>query len=795
MELEYKDVFLRAKFSHEVYPSSKTGIPYLIGLCSEDNTTKEFTIKGEMLRPDIGEKYRLYGEFKFDKKYNKDAFHFYTFEIIVKNTRSGLSDYLCRYVDDLGKVRSQQIVDHFGAADCLKILRENPARIREIKGIGPATVKAIIEHFENGLCPVDPVAYASIYSLVSNTSASRKVVIDIINDYGASASDVIRKNPYILLNYSGIGWSTVDDIAVNKIEYDYNGIERNRGAILECLRRYASQQGDTLVEKVDLECTTSKELKVNYTKESLQSLINDNTVKEIVSGEKRKRKSYSLRSLWDIEKEIAYRLKLLIDSADRTPVKYDTTGLDKEQIDACKFISENPICLLIGPPGTGKTTTITKVIETLNSNGDQVVFACPTGKAAKRASEVLNQWIPGNNVQISTIHKALAPALFGAELGVPEEHAKFGRDRNRFSFTHNEDNPIPMTHGIVDESSMVDVNLLLDFLRAVPPGARLVFVGDQNQLPSVGPGACLRDMIDGGIPTFSLIKPRRNSGRIVHACHAVKDGRFPVPSRTLNLSKGENLFHIELSDMDEIAQEILDLHDSTDRDPVWDIQVISPQNDSLPIACENLNNLLSKKLNPKGYVSEFQSKYDKYRIGDKIVRTKNGFVELMVPSEIDPSSLEDEFDFDSFPDFSWKGNDYFINKTYVVNGDMGTVLDVNKFGSKYFVIVQFRNPDRLCRIPVSESNIAPAFAMTVHKAQGSGFPVVICPVHNSFYWNRYTESGLWHREMLFTILSRGIDVVITVGESSAIEAAVSRKTIDKRKTNLSQFIREELSHA
>jgi len=801
VELESKDVYLTKRLYWQVGPNSNSGVPFLVGLCAPSDATDHFIIKGEMIRPEIGERYRLWGEWKDDPKYNGKSFHFHSFEIVSQNTVSGLSEYFKRYVPELGKVRSVQIIEHFGPENCLKILRENPFRLKELPGIGTAIVEAIDRHFKEDLCGIDPAAYASVSDLLTTPGepAPRRAISEIVKDFGSSAMTVIRNDPYLLLDYSGLGWKTVDRIAIKKLKYESKGLSRHRAAILEILQKFADD-GDTIVDSVDLECKASKELNVNFSKEAIKSLIDDKSIEEFSIELKngRKRKSYSLRELWDAEKEIAWRLRELIDSCPDSLPEIDTTGLEDEQIEACKFIRNHPVSLLIGPPGTGKTTSITKVIETLYRHGHKIIFTAPTGKAAKRASEVLNQWIPGNDIKVCTIHKALAPERFGSDLGVPEEHAKFGRERERFTFGHNEEFPMEMTDGITDEVSMEDVDLLLKYLRAVMPGTRLIFVGDENQLPSVGPGAVLRDMIAGGIPTFRLVKPRRNSGRIVKACHAVKDGRIYTPSKVLDLSIGENLFHMEIKGDERIAHEVVALHDCTDRNPMWDIQVISPQNDRLPIACENLNNLLSRKLNPKGFISEHQNKWDKFRVGDKIVRTKNGFVDLMVPahglSADDPYFAEEleDFSFDDAADFRWKGKDYYINKTYVVNGDIGQVLAVEKIYGKRYVIVEFKNPYRLCCLPAGESHIAPAYCITCHKAQGSGFPVVILPVSNTFHWNNYTQSGLWCREMFYTEISRGIDVVITVGEFSAIEAAIGRKTIDKRKTNLARFIKQEM---
>lgn len=773
---------------HDVSVGSHSGIPTLIGSCYSCSTEYKMTVIGEIYNPVVGERYRLWGEWRDNPKYRSRDFHFHSFEVISENSIPGIVDYFARYVPELGAKLSRQIADHFGAENCLKIVRTSPGRLKEIKGIGPHIVNAIIEHFDQNSCPVDPETYASVYNLFSEDRPPNKIIIKIINDFGSSAFDIIKENPYILLGYAGVGWTTVDRIAIKKLKYKSDGIERQISAINEIMTK-CSNDGDTVVDLVDIECRASKELGVNLKKESLQEAVKQGNIVEISTplANGRTKKQFAIADLWNAEQEIAHRLKMLSDSVPDDLPEIDTTGLDDEQIEACEFIRRNPVCILTGPPGTGKTVSITKVVETLHRLGT-VVFVAPTGKAAKRAGEVLDKWIPNNDVLPSTIHRALSPVVIGGDLGIPQENAKFGRERERFAFSHHEENPIPLDFAIADEVSMIDVPLFLSFLRAIPHGARLILVGDENQLPSVGPGATLRDMIAGGVPTFSLVKPRRNSGMIVLACHSVKDGKVPQMADEIDLENGKNIFHFESPKMEQSAQIIVDLHDCTDRDKMWDLQIISPQNGKLPVACENLNNLLSAKLNPKGKRSELQSKYDKWKIGDKIVRTKNAFVDQMVPNFETGEDLS-FVDFDC--DFIWNEKPYSLSKTYIVNGDIGQVKDVIKFSRNRYVIVQFRNPDRLCCLPASEAYIDPAYCTTCHKAQGSGFPVVILPVHNAFHWNSRTDTGLWCRELFFTEVSRGIDLVITVGEFSAIRAAVSRKTIHKRKTSLASFINKE----
>jgi exodeoxyribonuclease V alpha subunit len=352
---------------------------------------------------------------------------------------------------------------------------------------------------------------------------------------------------------------------------------------------------------------------------------------------------------------------------------------------------------------------------------------------------------------------------------------------------------------------MIDVELMAATLRAVAPGTALVVVGDAHQLPSVGPGSVLRDLCVCGLPTVELTEVRRNAGRIVRACHAIKDGRVPAPASRVDLSDGseDNWVHIEIDDPEAIAAEIVERHESVRRkaeaaraegrapafDPVWDMQVVTPQRARLPIACENLNALLSARLNPKaalaagvggfGDTAE-DARRPPFSVGDKVIRTKNGEAdEMTAPPE------------GGRVDWHWGGGRWAFAPCEVVNGDMGTVMDVviDPDAGEAWVVARLRNPDRLVRLPYGDSHLQQAYAITCHKAQGSGFPYVIVPVHHSFYWDDRAKRGLFNREWIYTAISRSEKLLVTIGQSDAIRAAVGRPTVHRRRTRLVEFYR------
>jgi len=295
--------------------------------------------------------------------------------------------------------------------------------------------------------------------------------------------------------------------------------------------------------------------------------------------------------------------------------------LTPEQQSAVTMVQEHPVSILTGAPGVGKTYTCKAIIQKAREAKQSVSLAAPSGKAAKRLSEATDR-------PASTIHKLLEAQM----------------DNGTFFFKRDEKNPLSANLIILDEVSMVSNQLMCDFLKAVPCGTTVLFVGDQYQLPSVGPGAVLRDFLASGkIPHVELTEIQRNSGDIVESCHLIKDGKFYTPSPELDLDRGMNLRHIEARSPAQIKQIIKELVvtrlPARGFDPIWDIQVLSPTNTMTDVSCRSLNIMLQKELNPNSPVDGII-----FRKGDKVINTKNGQV----------------------------------GDTYIVNGDMGLVLDIDR---------------------------------------------------------------------------------------------------------------------
>ncbi|WP_406698543.1 AAA family ATPase [Singulisphaera sp. Ch08] len=773
MSLECLDVTLHKTVYHKTNANDPAGVPFLIG-----KTTSGQSIKGPMRKPVELQTYRLWGDWQPQKGY-EPAFVFVHHEPIVEQSESGFAQYLSTFVDGLGPIKSRAIVDEYGM-DSLKVLRENPDDALKIKGITPEIVESIRNHFAENQ-QVDPIAYSKLIELFKGHKIPKRIIRFLLRDWGSDAPAKVQELPYMLLAYPGLGWKTVDAFALS-VGYPQEGQARHVAALVEAMEKIAGD-GHTVASRTEVNEIAFSLVGGLPNDEAWTKAENDRLIVHNYYED-----NYSLPKIAEAERTIAERLALLARTAIPLPFSLDDDGLLAGQQAAMRLVEQHGVVVVSGAPGVGKTHAVTKAISGCVKHGLRGIrFVAPTGKAAKRAAELLERALPGSGIVSSTVHRALGPIPSQEPEGVPSEVAKSGRGRGAFTFSRNEENPIEAQIIVCDEASMLDVLLGADLLRAIAPGTRLIFVGDPNQLPSVGAGSVLRDMIDAGIPTATLTEVQRNCGTIVRACHDILKGKPPTPADKVDLDAGNNWIHVELSKPEEIAETIVNLHKSTKTfDPVWDMQVISPEKAKAGVGCNNLNRLLSDALNTwKGH---HQSKADddeqggyepSFVCGDKVVRTKNGLCDLMTVMSDDD---------DDRPDWTWGNQRFRLSETDIVNGDMGDVVDICKARGETYVVVDFVSPRRRCRLPFMGNHLIAAYAMTCHKAQGSGFPYVVLPVHNSFFYDEKKGIGMWNREMIYTLFSRAERFLVTVGPRAAIESAVKRPTVGRRQTRLKSLI-------
>ncbi|MBF0474552.1 MAG: AAA family ATPase [Deltaproteobacteria bacterium] len=419
---------------------------------------------------------------------------------------------------------------------------------------------------------------------------------------------------------------------------------------------------------------------------------------------------------------------------------------DKQQA-AVDMVKASPISILTGGPGTGKTTACKAILAWAAEKRLAVSCCAPSGKAAKRMTEATGH-------QASTIHSLLGAQMFNGH----------------FTYSYDEYHELECDLLIVDETSMVSNDLMADLLRAVNLNTRVLLVGDQDQLPSVGAGAVLRDLLTyDQIPHVELDLPQRNTGDIVAACHRIKRGRSYSFSDSIDLENGKNLLHFEIDDPEEILNAIVTI--VADRlplrgfDPVWDVQVISPTNEKGRLSCMDINLALQQRLNPNAQKITQEDKYS-FFLNDKVIQTKNKRTDVSVMVQM-----------------PWDEAPYRETRPgYIVNGDIGRVVEANPEEKQ--LIINFFTPDRRVKIPSAAQNeLLLSYCLTCHRMQGSEAPVVIIPVHKS-------NSFLMDRSWIYTAISRAQTICITIGQFSVIETAIDKKTANQRITRLPQRLQK-----
>jgi exodeoxyribonuclease V alpha subunit len=437
--------------------------------------------------------------------------------------------------------------------------------------------------------------------------------------------------------------------------------------------------------------------------------------------------------------------------------------LTDEQLSAVEMVKANKVGVLTGGPGTGKTTTVNEILNWADSQRMTMAMAAPTGKAAKRMTEATGR-------EASTIHRLLAGEMRG----------------DKFVFAMDENCPLHVDLLVVDEVSMVTSELMADLLRAVrADGTRVLIVGDEGQLPSVGPGAVLRDILSSGIvPHTRLTKIHRNSGEIVRSCHKISSGKVYAPCAELDPGAGKNLRHVEIDSPDRIAEIVRKIvaerMPERGYDPIWDVQVISPMNSRTCLSCDALNTVLQDCLNPAAAAVEAGNdagtgngvgngngdtkKLGPWRVGDKVIQVKNGSIKN--------------------GDREGKLSEFTEEKIPVVNGDMGRVIHLENKQ----MVVEFFDPTRIAVMSRAKNDLLLAYAVTCHRMQGSEAPVVIVPVHTVF-------GPFLTRSWIYTAISRAKEICITVGRFRAIAGAIGRHDGGSRRTRLAERLMDEMIDA
>lgn len=685
-----------------------------------------------------------------------------TYRVIPPENSQAMLRYLASgAVKGIGQALAARIVKRFGD-DTLRIMDEEPERLAEIKGISERKAREIAAYMAEKRELRDAMLFLQQYGVTN------RVALKIWKTYGARMYEVLRENPYQLAeDIYGIGFATADEIAA-RVGISTQSEFRIRSGILYTLSMTLSE-GSSYLPREILMSRAAELLKVP---DELIGLQLDNLVVERQVRICRKKGEVQIYSnaAWREEQQIARMLADLesepVRHGARDPEtvlaeleKEENLELDQLQREAVLMAAEHAILIISGGPGTGKTTTINTIIRYFRKENLEFLLAAPTGRAAKRMTEAT-----GNEAM--TIHRLLGVRAVreeGEDAFAPDPGFA-GRGSGGYSyFEKGSDNPLEADAIIIDEMSMVDMHLFCSLLKAVMPGTRLILVGDVNQLPSVGPGKVLQDLISSGVfRTVMLRKIFRQAmeSDIVTNAHRILNGEMPQMS-----NKSRDFFFLERDSAPVIYKHTVEL--MRDKLPgylhcdIGEIQVLTPMRKG-PLGVNRLNEVLQSVLNPPAKNKREVQRQDViFREGDKVMQTRNNY------------QIEWEI----------RGN-YGLkidSGTGVFNGDAGIIQNIDNDAE--IVTVCF-DEEKLVEYPFSElDDLEPAYAVTVHKSQGSEYPAVILPLLSG-------PSGLFSRNLLYTAVTRARDCVMILGSRQTVASMTANVRENRRYTGLKERIHE-----
>ena len=651
-------------------------------------------------------------------------------------------------IKGVGAALAARIVRHFGE-DTIRIVEEEPERLAEVKGISEKKAREIASQVTEKADMRKAMMFLQKYGISLNLGAK------IYQKYGQSVYSVLQENPYRLADdISGVGFKIADAIAA-RIGIHADSDYRIRSGILYTLVQ-ASGDGHIYLPKEELFVRASLLLQVDtsYMEKHLMDMAIDRklVLKEkdgeilVYPSQYYKLELNTARMLMELN--IRYPQEGALLERRITQIEQETgTVLEEMQKRAVKEAAENGLFILTGGPGTGKTTTINAIIRFFEGEGANIRLAAPTGRAAKRMTEA-------TGYEAQTIHRLL-------ELnGIPDEGS---RENHGVHFDRNADNPLDTDVIIIDEMSMVDVFLMHSLLQAVLTGTRLILVGDENQLPSVGPGNVLRDVIrSGAFPVVELKKIFRQASHsdIVVNAHKIHNGE----QITLN-NKSRDFFFLKRYDADTVIGVVIALIQEklpkyVDARP-FEIQVLTPMRKGL-LGVERLNQILQQYLNPPTSDKKEKEIGDHlFRTGDKVMQIKNNY------------------------QMEWEVRGKYgipVEKGVgVFNGDTGILKEINEFAE--IATVEFED-GRFAEYSFKQlEELELAYAITIHKSQGSEYPAVILPILSG-------PRMLMNRNLLYTAVTRARKCVTVVGSIEEFENMIRNEKQQKRYSALDERIRE-----
>ena len=713
---------------------------YTVAVLSHGNEYSTFV--GKFLAIHIGENVRLNGKFITNAKYG-EQFSVDTSEVIYPSTIAGIKKYLASgLIKGVGPVTSEAIVDKF-KENTLQIIEFTPLRLAEVRGISEKKALAIGEGFNEIKKMQNSVMFLQSYNITTN------MALKIYERYQDNTIEYVKENPYRMVEeIDGIGFMTADKIA-RSMGISLDSEFRMRAGMLHILNENSDKNGNTYMPKSVLfkNLSTLLGLDEDEFKEHFEKVLENLAFDKIVTTFfKHPHDVVMLTKYYFTETQVAQKLALLCVSAQQNSI--DVTNeitqferLNKITFDPCQKQAiidsvQKGVNVITGGPGTGKTTIVKCIMNILRQQKLKVMLLAPTGRAAKRLSESTGE-------DAKTIHR-------GLEVDFKGENGRF---------VHNDTNPLDVNAVIVDEVSMVDVMLFSALLKALPRDCKLILVGDKDQLPSVGAGNVLADILSSKVINVDYLTKifRQDSGSlIISNAHLINSGEMPVLDNS-----SRDFFFDEKSDTTVIKDTIVEM--VTRRIPNYmkidttKIQVLAPLKSGI-LGIENLNRCLQDVINPSS-VTKLEEVVGAtiFREGDKVMQMSNNY------------------------DLVWTKRDAYHSEegAGVFNGDIGYIHKINRQTGE--IIVWFED-GRECVYPRTEvSELSLAYAITIHKSQGSEFDVVIIPL--------IAGTGLiLTRNLIYTAVTRAKKMVVLVGEKKNLRRMVSNVYTAKRFTMLSDFL-------
>ena len=722
---------LEGQLERITYSSPDTG--YTVAKMRVAGRREPVTVVGNLLAPAPGEILKITGQWTRHPRFG-EQFQAETFQTLAPSSMDGITKYLSSgLIKGIGPVMAKRIVKKFGVSS-LKIVENQAERLLEVEGLGPKRLEMIRQAWAEQKEIRRVMIFLQEYG-VGTAHAAR-----IFKNYGDRAVEVIRQNPYRLADeITGIGFRTADQIA-ERLGVPKDSPVRVGAGLLYVLQETAGEGHvfypyEELLEKCRELLDTDRE---NAAKALAAAAAERRVyIEDLNRGEGEFRpnhKAVYLAGYYTSEDRTAARLRALMehprelrivnpDQAAAWAEKKLGLSLAGRQKEAVKRAAKDKVLVITGGPGTGKTTIIRAVLAVYQRFTGRIFLAAPTGRAAKRMSEA-------TGYEARTIHRLL------------EMDPAMGR------FKRDEQNPLQADFLILDEASMIDITLMHHLLKALPPETTLILVGDVDQLPSVGPGNVLKDIIDSKaapvVKLTEIFRQARESAIIVNA-HRINQGLMPRPNPPED--RLEDFYFIERPKPEDALETVLELVTSRipkrfGFDPARDIQVLTPMHRGTAGA-ENLNAELKKRLNPgaKGITRGARH----LAVGDKVMQIRNNY------------------------------------DKEVFNGDIGMVSEIDL--ERQSVKISF--DDLLVPYDFFElDEIVPAYAVTVHKSQGSEYPAVVMPVLGQHYI-------LLQRNLIYTAVTRGRNLVVLVGAHKALALALKNDQAGRRYTRLAERLRQD----